>query len=374
MSLSHKQFKLLIDASLMTNIDPWSSTEIQDNEHMFSEFGLEKIPDAVRKKLDHHLFRRGIVIAHRDFGKVLQRIETKKPFINITGIASSGKLHLGHKVDIDLFVFFKSLGAKNYFAVSDIDAYVSRPKIQNMNDATEIAQENIAHLLALGLEKKDLYVQSQKEPRYYEFAFEISKKITENTYRAIYGHTDLGKVSAVLLQIADILHPQLEEFEGTMPSITGIGLEQDPHAKITRDVCKRLPYKLETPSFIYFKHQSGLQEGKKMSSSDPDTAIFLDDSPEEIKRKVNKAFSGGKDTLEEHRKQGGNPDIDKTYEILKFHHPDDDLVKHTYQEYKNGKMLTGELKTLCREFLTETLAKHQEKVKKTMKIAEQMMK
>ncbi|MBI4439773.1 tryptophan--tRNA ligase [Candidatus Woesearchaeota archaeon] len=357
----------------MAHIDPWSSVEIEDYEHIFSEFGMEKIPDAWRKKLGHHLFRRGIVVAHRDFGKILQRMEAKKPFINMTGIATSGRLHLGHKVDIDLFLFFKSKGAKNYFAVSDIDAYVSRPRIETMADAKKIAAGNLAHLLAFGLEKEDIYLQSNKEPRYYEFAFEISKKITESTYRAIYGHTDLGKISAVLLQIADILHPQLKEYGGKMPSVTGIGLEQDPHAKITRDVAKRLPYSIETPSFIYFRHQSGLQQGKKMSSSEPDTAIFLDDSADDIKRKVNRAFSGGRDTLEEHRKLGGNPDVDKTFEILKFHHPDDALVKSVYNDYKSGRMLTGELKAICRDFLTETLSKHQESVEKKRKVAEQIV-
>ncbi|MFC1769053.1 tryptophan--tRNA ligase [Nanoarchaeota archaeon] len=347
----------------MANIDPWSSAQIEDYEHIFKEFGLEKIPDEWRKKLDHHLFRRGLVVAHRDFGKVFQRIVGKKSFINMTGIATSGRLHLGHKVDIDLFLFFKKKGGKNYFAVSDIDAYVSRPKIEQLSDAKKMAKDNVAHLLALGLDKKDLYHQSKKKPRYYEFSFEISKKITENMYRAIYGHTDLGKISAVLLQIADILHPQLKEYEGVMPSVTGIGLEQDPHAKITRDVAKRLPYKIEAPSFIYFKHQSGLKEGKKMSSSEPDTAIFLDDKPEDIKRKISRSFTGGKDTVDEQKKHGGNPEICKIFELYKFHHPDDDFVKKVHTQCLKGKLMCGEDKQQCIEFLTKMLKDHQKKLK-----------
>ncbi len=354
-------------------IDPWGSGTITDYEHIFQEFGIEKFPDKFKEHFHHRFFERGIIVAHRDFAKVMERIISKKPFINMTGIATSGSLHFGHKVDIDLFVLFKSEGARNYFALCDIDAYVSRPKIKTMKEAKEFAVNNLAHALALGLEEKDCYLQSCKDQRYYEFTFEISKKITQNMFEAIYGHTDIGKVQAVLLQIADILHGQLEEYEGKMPSVTGIGLDQDPHAKITRDISKRLLYDIETPSFVYFQHQSGLQQGKKMSSSEPDTAIFLDDKPEDVKRKINRSFTGGKDTVEEQRQKGGNPDICKVYELYKFHHPDSNFVQQTYNQCKCGSLLCGEDKKHCIEFLNDFLKGHQAKVKEKMPHAHKMV-
>ncbi|MCX6798798.1 MAG: tryptophan--tRNA ligase, partial [Candidatus Diapherotrites archaeon] len=260
-----------------TKIDPWGSGAVTDYERVFKEFGLSAFPEKMRKELGHYFFRRNIVIAHRDFTPVFDNIKKKKRFINITGIASSGQFHLGHKVDIDLFRFFKEQGAANYFCVCDLDGYVSRPdsKVPSLQKAQEFAISNTADALALGLDPEDIKVQSRREQRYYGFAFELSKKITANTFEAIYGHIDLGKVSANLLQYADILHGQLPEYSGPMPSITGIGLDQDPHARAVRDIAKRLPYKMHSPSFIYFKHQSGLKEGAKMSSSEPDTAIFL---------------------------------------------------------------------------------------------------
>ena len=46
-------------------------------------------------------------------------------------------------------------------------------------------------------------------------------------------------------------------------------------------------------------------EGGKMSASIPNSAIFVTDSPAQIKKKVNKyAFSGGGETVEEHREKG----------------------------------------------------------------------
>ncbi len=359
----------------MPKIDPWGSAEITDYEHAFSEFGLEKFPEAWRAKLKHRLFERGIVVAHRGFETVMKRITAKKPFINMTGIASSGHLHLGHKVDIDLFVFFKSLGARNYFAVCDIDAYVSRPDsaMPSLAKAKEFAAENLAHALALGISGRDAYVQSRKERRYYEFAFELSKRITRNMFEAVYGHIDLGKVSANLLQYADILHPQLQEHEGRMPSVTGIGLEQDPHAKVARDIARRLPYGLEMPSFIYFTFQSGLKEGKKMSSSEPDTAIFLTDSAAEADRKIQTAFTGGRNTEGEQRRLGGNPDICKVHELLRYHHPNTKEVVRLYDGCRAGTWLCKECKRFTSDFICGFLKGHQKKVLQKAKTAKKIV-
>jgi len=137
----------------MAKIDPWGSNAISNYEHVFKEFGLSPFPESMRKQLKHRFFQRNIVIAHRDFEKVLQRIQQKKKFINITGIASSGQYHLGHKADIDLFSFFKGQGAINYFCVCDLDAYGSRPKIKTVQDAKEIAVKGILQLCLRAWEK-----------------------------------------------------------------------------------------------------------------------------------------------------------------------------------------------------------------------------
>ncbi len=359
----------------MDKIDPWGSFAVRDYGHVFSEFGLQPFPKKYSETLGHYLFGRGIVVAHRDFNSVLSRIAPKKPFVNITGIASSGPFHLGHKVDIDLFKFFKAKGARNYFAVCDLDAFLSRPdeKIPDLKTAKKWAVQNVADALSLGLEEEDIYVQSRKENRYYEFAFELSKKITKNTFEAVYGHVDLGKVAANFLQYADILHPQLQEFEGPMPSITGIGIDQDPHARLTRDIAKRLPYKLEVPSFIYFRHQSGLQPGQKMSASVPDSAIFLSDDLKLVEKKIRRAFSGGQPTIEEHRAKGGNLEIDLVFEMLRFHYPNTRKLEKIGEEFASGKMLASELKQFAIDFFVPMLKEHQTRVKENMKSAEKIV-
>lgn len=62
-----------------------------------------------------------------------------------------------------------------------------------------------------------------------------------------------------------------------------------------------------------------------MSSSDANSSILLNDKPNDIKNKINKyAFSGGGATLEEHRANGANLEVDVPYQYLKFFLEDDD--------------------------------------------------
>ena len=73
------------------------------------------------------------------------------------------------------------------------------------------------------------------------------------------------------------------------------------------------------------------------------------------------AFSGGQTSVEEHRKLGGNPDIDVSYQYLRiFFEPDDNKLKSIYDDYKSGKMLSGELKAILIEKMNDFLAVHQE--------------
>lgn len=362
-------------------LDAWKSTA-PDTENkevidkLVKQFGLSRFTDSDKKLFNNRFFNRGIMVAHRDFQMITARIKQKKPFIQMTGIACSGPMHLGHKVDVDVFLMFKSFGARSYFGVADIDGYVSRSdeKVPSLEAAKKTAVDNIADLLALGVDEKDIYTQSRKEPRYYEFAFELSKKMTFNSLFAIYGDEyNPGKHSANLLQYADMLHQQLKEFNGPMPSLTCIGLDQDPHARAARDIAAKLPYGLYMPSFGFFTFQPSLQLNKKMSSSEPDSTIMLTDSPEVVKKKIKNAFSGGRDTLAEHRKLGGNPDIDRSFQILRYHHPDDKFVEDVYNKFKSGEMLSGELKEIVIQFVNEMLKKHQEKREKALKTAEKIV-
>ena len=65
-----------------------------------------------------------------------------------------------------------------------------------------------------------------------------------------------------------------------------------------------------------------------MSASDPNSSIFMTDKAGQIKNKINKhGFSGGKETEEEHRRLGGDPDVDVSYQYLTFFLEDDEELE-----------------------------------------------
>jgi len=140
-----------------------------------------------------------------------------------------------------------------------------------------------------------------------------------------------------------------------------LGVDQDPHFRLTRDVAPKIG-KLK-PALIHNIMIPSLQgPGGKMSASEEISTIYTTDSPDVVKMKINKyAFSGGKPDVEQHRKEGGNPDIDVSYQYLRiFFEPDDTALKKIHDDYKSGKMLTGELKAILIEKINNFLKIHQE--------------
>jgi tryptophanyl-tRNA synthetase len=103
------------------------------------------------------------------------------------------------------------------------------------------------------------------------------------------------------------------------------------------------------PALIHSKFLTSLQgPGGKMSASNPNSAVFMSDSPAQIKKKINShAFSGGQETAELQRELGGNPDIDVPYCYLSYFEDDDAKLAEVYNKYKKGELLTGELKAMC---------------------------
>jgi tryptophanyl-tRNA synthetase len=353
-------------------VTPYEVTGDIDYDKLTREFGLtpmKELPDVFNKNL---LFRRNIVFAHRDIQRILEAIQAKKPFVMMTGLMPTGKFHFGHAMVAQQMIFYQSLGAKIYIAVADIEAYNARG--QSLEDSRKIAiEEYITNYIALGLKPKncEIYFQSErskdanKSNAYYRLQNLLARYATFAEFKAVYGEITPGKMVSALLQAADMLHPQLPEFEGQVPVIVPVGTDQDPHLRLARDISQRI----KSPKFIqlsstYHFFLPGLK-GSKMSSSDPTSYVAPTDSPEEAANKIKKyAFSGGKDTLEEHRKLGGNPDIDISYQYLRmFFEPDDKKLQKIHDDYKSGKLLSGELKQILIEKINAFLKEHQKKRK-----------
>ena len=354
-------------------VTPWEVKGEVDYNKLITEFGVSRLENLPKQFNDNVLFRRKTIFAHRDFNKILDAIKNKKPFIMMTGLMPTGKFHIGHMILAQQFLFYQNLGAKLYIAVADIESYNTRE--QTLEKSRKIASEQyITNYIALGLkpENCEIYFQSdrhkdsRKSNAYYRLQNLLARHATFNEFKAIYGDISPGKMISALIQASDMLHMQLEEFEGPVPTFIPVGVDQDPNIRLARDISKRIKeVKLQQISSTYHKFIPGLGGGK-MSASEPTSYIALTDDAKTVKKKINKyAFSGGQTTIEEHRKKGGNPDSDISFQYLKaFFEPDDKKLKKIYDDYKSGALLSGELKQILIDKLNTFLSAHQKKREK----------
>ncbi len=361
-----------------SQLDPWApKVEVKDYGKLRREFGMQDFrPLLNRIKDPMAIMRRGILFGHRDFDRIIEATNKKQKFVMLTGLMPSGKFHIGHKMVADEIIYLQQHGARTYICVADIEAYNMRGG--SLAELRNIAiNEYLLNYIALGLKPKncDFYFQSQRSAdaeranAYYRLIGMVSKRTTMNEMNAIYGDVTPGKIISVFTQVADILHPMLPEFEGRCPVVVPVGADQDPHIKLTRDIAGRMNGNKEgdfiLPGSIYHEFMPGLKGGK-MSSSDPLSYIALTDDAKTVKEKIMKyAFSGGANSVELHRKHGGNPDVDVAFQMLKFgFEPNDKKLKEIEDDYRSGKMLTGELKQMVIEKVTEFLEKHQKRREK----------
>jgi tryptophanyl-tRNA synthetase len=327
-------------------IDPWGSGLLEDYEKIIKDFGLEVFNPKLFPK-PNRVMRRGVVFAGRDMKIISDAIKKKKRFYVLSGIMPSyEKIHFGTKMVVENIKYFQDNGAETYILVADLEAASTRGI--SLEKAKKIALDfHIPAYVALGLDikKTNFYFQSENK-EVMNNAYEFAKKITLNEFKAIYGSADPGKIMGAVTQVADILYPQFKE---KMPGIIPVGVDQDPHIRLTRDVVKRIRKKgFFLPSSIYHKYTPSLDGGMKMSKSKPESCIELPEDIENVKKKIMRALSGGRDTLKEHRKLGATIEKDMVFELMKQHLVEDDReLNKIYKAYKSGKMTSGELKKIA---------------------------
>ena len=345
-------------------LDPWGHFAIEEYSKLFEQFGISPIDDLVEKlPQDHYMFRRRIVFGHRDFDKWLSMLKKGEKVAVLTGFMPSGHTHLGHLILIEELRYLQSIGAHVKMAVADAEAYVVRrlPRSKTI----EYGLEYIAHAIAWGLdpEKTEFYFQTAQEKEYYRLIQMFSRKITMAEMEAIYGDISPAKIIASLTQASDILHLQLDKYGGYKYVLVPVGADQDPHLRLTRDIADRFKHELGLlrPSSVYHKYIKGL-DGKKMSSSKPDYAIFLLDDEQVIRKKIMNALTGGRPTAEEQRKLGGDPSKCTIYELYMYLlYRDDKELLELYNNCRNGQILCGQCKRRAYELLIEIIREHKEK-------------
>lgn len=358
---------------MSTSIDPWSAEIPGDVDKLFDEFGMSRIPQDMQDRFaENHLFSRNIIVGHRDFNKWIKSYEKGHDVAVMSGIKPSGEFHLGSKQTAQEMIFLqKEFGAKVFFGIADLEAHADNGL--TMDQCRANAVSNVADFLALGLDEKNAYIYRQsREQRVMNKAHLLSRRVTKATLEALYGEKPISIYMSVLVQVADIMLPQHEDFGGPKHVVVPVGFDQDPHIRFARDLAFK--EKLVLPSATYHKFIKTLKGEGKMSKRDPDSMIWLSEDEKSIKKKLMKALTGGRETADEQREKGGEISKCAIYDIARTHFEMEDMsVKDRYDRCVNGKMLCGECKNQVLGLVLEWMAKHKERKEKKMSLAEKII-
>ena len=353
----------------MATVTPWEVKGAVNYDKTVKDFGISKIDPKLLKELEkqtgslHHLLRREIFFAHRDLKFALDQYKKKNLFL-YTGCGPSGPIHMGHAMVWQFTKWLQdSLGLDLWFQFTDDEKFLF--KNQTFEETQKWLHENMLDVIAMGFNPKKTHflIDTKHASLIYPEAIKVAKRITFSTAKATFGFTNennIGTIFYVSMQAVPAFLPSILK-KKKMACLIPHAIDQDPMFRITRDVIPKLGhYKPASIQGRFLPGLKGMQQGK-MSSSVGEV-IKMTDSPNQVKKKINKyAFSGGQTTVEEHRKKGGNPDIDVAYQWLLFFEEDDEKLQQIYKDYKSGTLLSGELKKILIDKINKILADHQKR-------------
>lgn len=352
-------------------VNPWEVEGEVDYSRLMEHFGTKPITQDILGGLAkqgplHVMLRRGFYFSHRDLDIVLKEYAKGKTFFLYTGLAPSGEMHIGHLLSFLMTKWFQDAFKANvYIQVPDDEKFFARDI--SMGQADSLAESGIENIAALGFDADRTFIFRNTEyiRNLYKPAMRIAKRINFSTARSVFGFDNQTNIGLSFYPALQIVPTFFEKSRCLIPA----GIDQDPYWRVQRDIAEGLGYRKAAEIHSKFLPPLTGPAGK-MSASKAETAIFLSDSPDAVKAKINRyAFSGGAATIAEHRKSGGNPDIDVSFHWLSILFEEDDRkMESIRQDYVSGRLLTGELKQVLIDKINNFLEGHRKEKEKNQKL------
>ena len=363
-------------------VTPWDVSGQIDYEKLIEQFGVSPMTKEIEEKIAEHAgfkhlqLRRGVYLSHRDTDWWIKEYEKGNKVGLYTGRGPSGHVHLGHLLPWFFCKYLQdAFDADLYFQMTDDEKFLHRDDL-TLEEAIGLTYENALDVIACGLnpEKTHIFSDTDHISHLYKLGVKVAKRVTFSTVRAVFGFTNSDNIGS-------IWHPALQmmvcflqsEREGkNIPCLIPAAIDQDPYWRITRDIAEKMGYL--KPAQIHAKFLPGLAEGGKMSASQPDTAIFTTDKPKVAAKKVMRAFTGGRDTVDEQREKGGRPEVCNVYAYYYFLFEEDDaaLIERELA-CKQGKILCGECKKELANRVSMFLTEFQKKREDAREVLDQFL-
>ena len=350
-------------------VTPWEVSGSVDYDRLVEEFGTKKIDEKLLKRMEKHskemhlFMKRGFFFSHRDFDLVLEDYEKGKGFYLYTGRKPSGPMHIGHLIPMLFTKWLQDVFDVNlYIEITDDEKYVF-DRETSWKQIDKWAEENMRDIAAVGFNPEKTFMFKDREyiRNTYPMILAVARKVTFSTTKAVFGFNDQSNIGQIFYPAYQTVPAMFEKKRCLIPC----AIDQDPYWRIQRDVAESLGYYKTAAIHSKFLPPLTGVEGK-MSASIADTALWLDDDEKTVKKKVNKyAFSGGKETVEEHREKGGDVSVDVPFQWLSIlFEPDDKRLGEVRDKYTRGEMLSGEMKGMLIDRINEFLEEHRKKREK----------
>jgi tryptophanyl-tRNA synthetase len=361
-------------------VTPWEVKGKVDYDRLIKEFGTQPLTPQLLKNVESHTdklhlqLERKIFFSHRDLDTVLNLYDRGIKFVLYTGRGPSGPVHIGHLVPwIFTLHIQQKFGTRLYFQLTDDEKYLISDNV-DLKQTRKWSYENALDLIALGFKPEDTFIiyDSEDIDLLYDITLEVAKRITYSTARSSFGFqdsTNIGWVFWPAIQAAPcFIHKKLTG--ENVPALIPAAIDQDPYWRVTRDIAQKLGY--YKPAQIHCRFLPGLGAGGKMSASHPETSIFTMDQPDVVKKKIWNAFTGGKGTAAEQRKEGAEPTICSIFQYYFFLFEEDNTkLAERERRCKAGEILCGECKKDVAEKINHFLEQHQRRREKAKDVIEQ---
>ena len=362
--------------------NPWVAKCDKDGfkyDKLIQQFGCEPITDELLTRFEkvtgkpvHVWLRRGIFFAHRQLSEILDDYEKGKPIYLYTGRGPTSKaLHLGHMVPLYFTKWLQDVfDAYLVIQIADDEKYYF--KDVSFDEVYKLGFENAKDIIACGFNPEKTFIFSNRDY--------ISNNDMKNLVHDMYKHVNVNRLKAIFgfddtnINMGQLVWPIYQSAAAFSKAFAGIfgdqnirclvsyAIDQDPYFRLCRDIAPKLD--LYKPCSIMSTFLPSLDGSGKMSSSLENAqnfSIFMTDDDEMIKNKVLKyAFSGGRDTLKEHRQYGGNINTDIAYQYLKYFEEDDKILENIANEYTSGKMTSKEIKNIMINKIINVVNSHKE--------------
>jgi len=370
----------LEDDSDNFEVTPWKVEGAVDYDRLIKKFGTQEITDEILEKIQsftgqlHPLLEHRFFFSHRDLDWILNKYEKDEKFYLYTGRGPSGMVHLGHLMPWFLTKHLQDKFDSNLlFQITDDEKFLFGNK--TMDEINKNVYENILDIIAIGFKKSrtKIIVNSRHIKHLYSNSLEIAKRITFSTAKSVFGFTNstnVGMIGFPPLQAVPCFLPTIIEAKPT-PVLIPAAIDQDPYWRLTRDIAEKIGF--YKPAQIHSKFLPSLQTTGKMSSSNPETALFTTDEPKIIEEKVSNAFTGGQPTTALQKKLGGNPGICSVFSYLKFLFDTSRESNQRELKCRSGNLLCGECKHDLSNHSTTFISMFQERRQKAKDLVPEYM-